>query len=67
MSLFWLFLHVIEKWTASAAAYVLALMPVVAVTLAALIADEPITIQLVAGGLLLIAAATADTIPRQQE
>ena len=56
VSLFILFLYVIRRWTASATAYALALMPVVAVSLGAVLADEAITLQVIAGGALVMAA-----------
>ncbi|MDP9067429.1 MAG: EamA family transporter [Actinomycetota bacterium] len=56
VGLFWLFLYVIERWTASATVYVLALMPVVAVILGAFFADEAITTELVVGGALVLCA-----------
>jgi drug/metabolite transporter (DMT)-like permease len=56
VGLFILFLFVIERWTASAAVYALTLMPVVAVTLGALVADEAITVELLVGGGLVITA-----------
>ncbi len=56
VGLFVLFLYVIVRWTASATVYALTLMPVVAVTLGALLADEAITIEVVLGGALVIAA-----------
>lgn len=54
VALFGLFLFIIKRWTASASVYVLTLMPVVAVTLGALVADEAITPEVVAGGALVI-------------
>ncbi|MBW3595546.1 MAG: EamA family transporter [Actinobacteria bacterium] len=56
VALFILFLYVIARWTASATVYALTLMPVVAVTLGALLADEEITLDVIAGGALVIAA-----------
>lgn len=56
VALFLLFLYVIRRWTASATVYAVTMMPVVAVTLGALIADEPITAEVLAGGALVIAA-----------
>lgn len=56
VGLFALFLYVIVRWTASATVYALTLMPVVAVTLGALLADEAITVEVVVGGVLVIAA-----------
>lgn len=54
--LFALYLFVIGRWTASASNYAITLMPVVAVTLGVLIADERLTIELVTGGALVLAA-----------
>ena len=54
--LFWLFLFVIARWTASASSYITTLFPVVAVTLGALFADEEITIELMLGGALVLVA-----------
>lgn len=56
VGLFVLFLFVIARWTASASVYALTLMPLVAVTLGALLKNEPITIELVAGGALVLLA-----------
>lgn len=56
VGLFILFLFVIARWTASATVYALTLMPVVAVTLGALLADEPVTVELLAGGALVLVA-----------
>lgn len=54
--LFWLFLFVIGRWTASASSYITTLFPVVAITLGALFADEEITIELLFGGVLVLVA-----------
>jgi drug/metabolite transporter (DMT)-like permease len=56
VALFILFLWVIERWSASATVYSLALMPAVAVTLGAFLANEPITWTLLVGGALVMAA-----------
>lgn len=56
VGLFALFLFVVARWTASASVYALTLMPVVAVTLGILIADETLTLNVVGGGLLVVAA-----------
>lgn len=56
VALFILFLYVIERWTASASVYAIALMPVVAIALGSLLADEPITWELIAGGALVMTA-----------
>lgn len=56
IGLFALFVFVIKRWTASATVYALTLMPVVAITLGALVKDEPVTAELLAGGALVMAA-----------
>jgi drug/metabolite transporter (DMT)-like permease len=56
VGLFQLFLFIIQKWTASAATFAVSAMPVVAVVLGALLLDQPITWQVVAGGVMVIAA-----------
>ena len=53
IGLFWLFLYVLSRWTASAASYITTLFPAVAITLGALFADEEITLELVLGGALV--------------
>ena len=55
VALFWLFLFVIQRWTASAATYALPLMPVVAVGLAAGLKGEAVGLEEVLGGLLVLA------------
>jgi drug/metabolite transporter (DMT)-like permease len=55
VGLFWLFLFVIQRWTASASTYALPLMPVVAVGLAAGLQDETVGLEEVLGGLLVLA------------
>lgn len=65
VGLFVLFLYVIARWTASASAYALTLMPVVAVALGTLFADEDLTIQLVVGGALVIAAVYVGTLTKE--
>jgi drug/metabolite transporter (DMT)-like permease len=62
VALFWLFLFVIKRWTASASVYMLSLMPVVAVTLGALIADEKLTLEVVLGGALVLSAVYVGAI-----
>ena len=55
VGMFWLFLFVVRRWTASATSYVLPLMPVVAVALDAGLNGEPIGAEVIAAGLLVIA------------
>jgi drug/metabolite transporter (DMT)-like permease len=52
---FVLALYVLTRWTASATSYSLVLMPIVTVIFASWIADEPITIALIVGGILVLA------------
>jgi drug/metabolite transporter (DMT)-like permease len=56
VGLFQLFLYIIKRWRASAATFAISAMPVIAAGLGALVLDQPITIELVVGGLLVIAA-----------
>jgi drug/metabolite transporter (DMT)-like permease len=56
VGLFQLFLYVVRRWTASATAYAVTAMPVVAALLGALMLHQPITGELVAGGLMVMAA-----------
>lgn len=56
VGLFQLFLFVVKRWTASASAYIITAMPVIAVVQAAIVLDQPITGQVVAGGSLVILA-----------
>lgn len=62
VGLFQLFLHVIQRWTASATMYSITAMPVVAVALGALLLDQPITHELLLGGGLVIAAVYVGAI-----
>jgi drug/metabolite transporter (DMT)-like permease len=52
---FSLYLFIIERWTASATSYALLLMPLVSVVVAAIVVNEPITLILVGGALLVLA------------
>jgi drug/metabolite transporter (DMT)-like permease len=51
---FVLALYVLERWTASATSYSLVLMPIVTVLFASWIAEEPITVTLLIGGLFVL-------------
>lgn len=55
VGLFLLVLVVVQRWTASATSYIFVLMPVIAVALGALVADEPITATTVMGGAIVCA------------
>ena len=67
IGLFALFVFVIKRWTASATVYALTLMPVVAITLGALLADEDVTLELVAGGALVMAAVYVGALSARRE
>ncbi len=62
VGLFVLFLYVVERWTASASVYAITLMPVVAVTLGALLKDEDVGFNVVGGGILVLAAVYVGAI-----
>lgn len=64
--LFLLYLFLIARWSASATNYVIALMPIVAVSLGALLDDESITIEVVLGGLLVISAVYIGALRQQR-
>jgi drug/metabolite transporter (DMT)-like permease len=55
VGMFWLYLLIVRRWTASATSYVLPLMPIVAVALDAGLNDEPIGPEVIAAGVLVIA------------
>lgn len=62
VALFYLFLLVIQRWTASATAYSLTLMPVVTVALGALLVREAITPETVVGATLVLLAVYVGAI-----
>jgi drug/metabolite transporter (DMT)-like permease len=64
VGLFQLFLYVIRRWSASATVYALTGMPVVAVVLGALLLGQPITLAVVVGGAMVIAAVYVGAIAR---
>ncbi len=66
VGLFGLFLFTLGRWTASAVAYMTALFPVVAMVAGALILDESVTVNGVAGGLTVIIAVYVGAIRRPQ-
>ena len=67
VGLFALFLFIITRWTASASVYVLTLMPVVAVSLGALLADEPVTPDVIGGGVLVLSAVYVGALHQRPE
>jgi drug/metabolite transporter (DMT)-like permease len=56
VGLFQLFLYVIKRLTASATVYAVVGMPVVTAALGAVILDQPVTVEVLAGGILMITA-----------
>jgi drug/metabolite transporter (DMT)-like permease len=66
VGLFGLFLFTLARWTASAAAYITALFPVVAMTGGALVADESITWNGVIGGVVVLLGLYTGTLMRRR-
>lgn len=66
VGLFWLFLFVVQRWTASASTYAVPLMPVVAVALAAALTGESIGPLEAVGGVLVIAGAYVGALWRER-
>jgi drug/metabolite transporter (DMT)-like permease len=56
IGLFQLFLYVIRRWSASATAYAITAMPVVAVLLGVLLLGQPVTMSVAVGGMMVAAA-----------
>ncbi len=54
IGVFWLYVFVVERWTASAASYQLVLIPLVTVVVAAWLQDERITWAFAAGSILVL-------------
>ena len=68
--LFYLAVYVLQHWTASASSYMVVLVPFVTVPLAALLAEEEITVWLLAGALLVLLGAFVGALSdgtKQQE
>jgi drug/metabolite transporter (DMT)-like permease len=55
VAVFSLFMYVIQRWTASATSYVMLLMPLVTVAVAAVLAGEGVTIAFVLGAAIVLA------------
>ena len=66
VALFLFVLVVVQRWTASATSYVFVLMPVVALGLGALIADEQITATTIAGGAIVCAGVYIGAVRRRE-
>jgi drug/metabolite transporter (DMT)-like permease len=67
VGLFQLYLFVIKRWTASATVYAITGMPVIAAVLGIFILDQPITVEVIIGGILVIVAVYVGAIARQRE
>ena len=65
VALFLFVLVVVQRWTASATSYVFVLMPIVAVTLGALVADERITATTILGGAIVCAGVYLGALARR--
>ncbi|HRQ23353.1 MAG TPA: EamA family transporter, partial [Anaerolineales bacterium] len=55
LAMFYMFVYVIKRWTASAASYAILFFPLVATVLAAWLANETVTPLFLAGGGIVIA------------
>jgi drug/metabolite transporter (DMT)-like permease len=64
LGLFGLFLFALARWTASAVAYMPALMPITAMVFGALIADEPITSAGLVGGAIVLVGVWVGALSR---
>jgi hypothetical protein len=67
VALFLAMLYVVQRWTASATAYVFVLMPIVALIVGALIADEEITATTILGGTVVFAGVYLGALPGRPE
>jgi drug/metabolite transporter (DMT)-like permease len=65
VALFLCILYVVQRWAASATAYTFVSMPVVAVALGAVIADEKITLATLAGGAIVCAGVYVGALKRR--
>ena len=66
VGLFVLVLVVVQRWTASATAYLFVLMPIVAALVGALVADEPITTNLAVGAVVVFLGVYVGALSRTQ-
>jgi len=65
VALFLCVVVVVQRWTASSTAYVFVLMPVVAVALGAVVADEQITLSTLVGGTIVAAGVYVGALARR--
>jgi drug/metabolite transporter (DMT)-like permease len=64
--LFVLFVFVVQRWSASAAAYQIALFPLVSIVLAAILLDEPISSSMLIGAPLVLLGVHVGAISRER-
>ncbi len=64
---FYLFLYVLARWTASATSYSFLLMPVATASIAALVAGEAITVSFVIGAAMVIGGVWVGAFRRERE
>jgi drug/metabolite transporter (DMT)-like permease len=64
LALFYLYIVVIRRWTASGTSYAFVLFPFVTVTLGWLLADEPLTFGLIAGAALVLLGVWVGALSR---
>ncbi len=64
LGVFWLYLFVLGRWTASAASYQLVLIPLVTVAVSAWLQDERITLAFAAGSLLVLGGVYVGALRR---
>ena len=67
VAVFTLFVHVVGRWTASSASYVMLLMPLVTIVVASALTGEAITPPFVAGGALVLAGVYVGAIRRHHD
>lgn len=65
--LFYLMVYLVQHWTATASSYVVVLTPFVTVPLGALLAGEEVTVGLLLGGVLVVAAVFVGAISDRPE
>ena len=66
VALFLFVLTVVQRWSASRTAYIFVSMPVVAIAMGALLADEPITVTTLLGGALVAVGVYVGALARPE-
>ena len=64
---FLLYVYVVQHWTASRASYLMVLIPFVTVVLSAWLDEEPVTLGLVVGGLLVLVGVYVGALRQARE